>query len=514
MHNGILMIDRLPDDPENMLVGITPEWADSVAANYPLPTSLARINLRTGKKLTVEDNPGGGGRWLINRHGEVVGIWGNDDGQWFLQWRAGGKEKWQKLTLPKKEPAGWEPLGVAPDQRRFIVREFKKTPFTRICLLDPASGTMEEIPGIAGRDYDDIDRWGNYGQMAVVRYQAPKDNLRFLDPEAEETYRWLEALFPGTQFTCDNFSQDNQRMIVHLWSDQNPGVYFLVDRPTKKAAALGVIYAGVNPAQMAPSRFFSFTSSDGLDLTGRINLPANVEKPPLILLTGSNISEDASDDFVSEVQFFVSHGYAVARINHRGTTGFGTDFGRAGDMQIATGMVRDLIEGVQWLGRQGWIDRERVGLFTEDSGAILGLPLAARKDIFKAVVSFNPSLDLTAWQAYHFLWRANRTDEELLAAMGGTKGLAAYRKALDPVAAAEKISIPAFYFFWRSGVTGKLSLEARKLDSQLKKAERNYQLVTADDQRAWNTELRGNYPAWKELARHYDEAADFFQKNL
>lgn len=63
-------------------------------------------------------------------------------------------------------------------------------------------------------------------------------------------------------------------------------------------------------------------------------------------------------------------------------------------------------------------------------------------------------------------------------------------------------------------MTGKLSLEARKLDSQLKKAERNYQLVTADDQRAWNTELRGNYPAWKELARHYDEAADFFQKNL
>jgi pimeloyl-ACP methyl ester carboxylesterase len=311
-----------------------------------------------------------------------------------------------------------------------------------------------------------------------------------------------------------SFSQDDKRVIVHLWSDQNPGVYFLADRAAKKATPLGLVRAGVNPNQMAPSKFFQFTSSDGLAITGRINLPANAAKPPLILFTGVNLSEAASDDFVPAVQFFVSHGYAVARVNHRGTSGLGTTFGTAGDLQIATGMTRDLVEGVKWLGDQGWIDAQRVGLFTVDSGSLIGLQLASRKDVFKAVVGFNPTLELTYWQPQNFLWRANRSDADLLAAMGGEKGLADYRKTLDPVAAAEKVPIPAHYFFWRDTKTGKVTSEVRKFETRLKAAGRNYEFITADDHGTWNEDRRGPYPYWKELAKHYDEAADFFANNL
>jgi dipeptidyl aminopeptidase/acylaminoacyl peptidase len=518
MHNGIQMIDRLPDEPDNVLVGVAPEWADGIVNTtvtaYPLPTSLARVNLRTGRKQTTDDNPDGGGRWLVNHHGDVVGIWGFEKEHWYLSWRTGPKEKWQRITQQSTDSPDWEPLGLAPDQRRFIVKEYKKTRFERICLLDPATGDLEEISGVAGLDYDSVDRWGSHEDLAIVRYQSPKDNLRFLNSEAEETYRWLGTLFPGTQFSCESFSQDDQRIIVRCWSDQNPGVYFLVDRTTKKATPLGLVRAGVNPNQMAPSKFFQFKTSDGLPLTGRINLPANVAKPPLILFTGASLAQAASDDFIPEVQFFVSHGYAVARINHRGTIGFGLDFGQAGDMQVATGMANDLLEGVKWLGDQGWIDAQRVGLFTVDSGALIGLQLAGRKDVFKAVVGFNPTVDLTNWQPQNFLWRANRTDKDLLAVMGGTKGLADYRKVLDPVAAAEKVPIPAHYFFWRSTLTGKLSYEARKFETRLKETGRNYEFITADDRGKWNPDLKGEYPAWKELARHYDEAADFFAKNL
>jgi pimeloyl-ACP methyl ester carboxylesterase len=311
-----------------------------------------------------------------------------------------------------------------------------------------------------------------------------------------------------------SFSQDDQRVIVHLWSDQNPGVYYLADRTTKKVTPLGLAHAGINPNQMAPSKFFQFTSGAGISLTGRINLPANVAKPPLILFTGTTLSQSAFDDFVPEVQFFVSHGYAVARINHRGTSGLGTEFGKAGDLQIATGMANDLVEGVKWLGDQGWIDAQRVGLFTVDSGALIGLQLASRKDVFKAVVGFNPTLDLTYWEPQNFLWRANRRDADLLAAMGGKQGLADYRKVLDPVAAAEKVPIPAHYFFWRDTKTGKPTTEARKFETRLKTAGRNYAFITADDHGTWDEERRGPYPYWKELAKHYDEAAAFFEKNL
>lgn len=516
MHNGVQLIDRLPDDPDNVLIGVAPEWADGLGlqSSYPLPSSLARLNLRTGRKETIEDNPPGGGHWLVNRHGDVIGIWGIKDDQWYLSWRTSPKDKWQQIIRKSTDAAAWEPLGLAPDQHHFVVKEYRQTPFQRVCLLDPATGQLQEVSGVTGLDYGSVDRWGSHEELGVVRYQAPKDNLRFLSPEAEETYRWLATLFPGTQFSCESFSQDDQRIIVHLWSDQNPGVYFLADRTTKKVSPLGLVRSGVNPNQMAASKFFQFTSSDGLVLTGRITLPANVAKPPLILFTGASISEYASDDFVSSVQFFASHGYAVARVNHRGTSGMGNDFAKAGDMQIAAGMANDLVEGVKWLGEQGWIDSQRVGLFTLDSGALLGLQLANRKDVFKAVVGFNPTVDLTYWQPQNFLWRANRTDADLLAAMGGAKGLADYRKALDPAAAAEKAPIPAHYFFWRDPKTGKLTSEARKFETRLKAAGRNYEFITADDHGTWDEDRRGTYPYWKELSKHYDEAAAFFEKNI
>jgi len=515
MPNGARLLDRLPDDPDHMLVGLPPDWSKRVSvvnAYFPI-SDIARLNLRKGQMDDLEQSPPGGNRWLVNRAGELVGVWCYNSSQWYLDWRRSPKDKWQRIEHPKGEPVPWEPVGVAPDQHRFVVYKYKQTEFIRTCLLDPATGVIEEVPGPAGLDVDATGTWGDAEKIAVVRYDGEGNNLRFLDPEAEEVYGWLGAIFPGVRINCASFSHDDRQIIVRVSNTQNPGVYYLVDRQTRKATPIGVEYTGINPNVMVPSREFHLAASDGLSLTGRITLPARVGKPPLVLIVGPGVNSRAPTGFDLLAQFFANRGYAAAYVNHRGTAGFGRAFGLAGDLQITTGMGRDLVEGVRWLADQGLIDSKRVALFANGPGGLLALLLAENPGVFRTLVAYNPPLDLSGWQPNDLLERENRSDSELMAAAGGQKAFESYLKTLDSVVAVGQLTVPAFFYFPR--LSDNLApANIGKLESALKQRGQPYQLVIGNSRSSWNSDDNGAYPEWKDDARIFDEIGAFLDKNL
>ncbi len=264
---------------------------------------------------------------------------------------------------------------------------------------------------------------------------------------------------------------------------------------------------------MAATQAFAFTSSDGLALTGRITRPTAAGETPLIVVVGPGINGAAPTDFNNVAQFFASKGYATAYVNHRGTIGFGRDFAVAGDLQIASGMGRDLVEGVKWLGDQGWIDPQRVALFADSSGGLIALPLATKAGPFRALVNFGTPLDISDWEPVSFLRRANRSSDELMAAAGGKKNFETYRDSLAPLTVAAQISIPSFHYYSRLS-DGVIPRNVNKLEALLKKNGHVYQLVVSDDISEWDVRKKGNYPEWRETARHLDEIAAFLQKNL
>lgn len=513
MRNGAFILDLLPDDPENVVVAISPLGTDNVTSSYTRVAEIARVNLRTGGKERIEDMPSGGGRVVMNHEGVIIAIWGQDEKNWILRWRHGAKDPWQVLTLqPNGQPLKWELTGLAPDEQRLIVTENQETDLTRACYFDPATGKLEEIPNMPAANFVGVVGWGSHHQHSILSYRVDDNRLRFLAPAPEETYAWLNTLFPGTHYECSSFSNDDQRVLVHLWSDQNPGVYFLADRAAKKASAIGVAFRALNPNQMAPRKAFQFPTSDGLTVTGQITLPAGVKTPPLIVVA-NGIDSAPPEEFDALAQFFASRGYATAYINHRGTDVSDRKFAIAGDLQIATGMGRDLAEGVKWLGAQGLVDSHRAALFASGKGTLVAFPLAANAEVFRALVGYDAELNIANWQPLNFLRRAGRTNAQLLDVIGGKKGLEVYRQSVDPITAAGKVTVPAFYFFWRNGLNN-VPQEVKKLESLLKKNGQNYQLVTADSRGSWNEDARGPYPQWKENTRHFEEVAAFLDKNL
>lgn len=362
--------NELPDEPEAMLFR---------AIYYNGNTNdIIRVNLRTGDVKKVVEDPGGIFYWLTNRKGEALAGWGQLVDQPFLLWRKQAADKWQRIDFPKKKLTDYLPFRLAPDQQRLIIQDFRGSSTARLCYFDPATGATEEIEPPGAIDPDQYQYWGRAKEIAAIVYNGNPRHMRFLNADAEAAYQWLSKALPDTDINFESFSRDNSLALVYAHNSRTPGVFCLVNFTTKKISALGISYPAVNPLKCAPTRPFGFTTSDGLKITGSVTLPAGVEKPPVVLIVGPNINGPIAGNVFSRVdQYFASRGYATVRINQRGTEKLGRDFAFAGDFQIATGMVRDLAEGLHWLDTQGWVDVKRTALFGESWGGLIAFQLAA-----------------------------------------------------------------------------------------------------------------------------------------
>jgi hypothetical protein len=67
-------------------------------------------------------------------------------------------------------------------------------------------------------------------------------------------------------------------------------------------------------------------------------------------------------EFRSDVQMLANRGYALLNVNYRGTTGLGKKFARAPKKQFAGAMRTDLLDGADYLAKQGLIDPKRVAI--------------------------------------------------------------------------------------------------------------------------------------------------------
>src|SRR5579885_822154 len=134
----------------------------------------------------------------------------------------------------------------------------------------------------------------------------------------------------------------------------------------------------------------SFKAADGNEVHGLLTYPVGYQpgtKVPLLLrIHGGPKGQDAHG-FSFETQFFAAHGYAVLRMNYRGSDGRGSKYQKAiaadwGDLE-----VKDLEAGVNGAIAMGVADPERLGVGGWSYGGILTDYMIASDPRFKAATS-------------------------------------------------------------------------------------------------------------------------------
>lgn len=152
--------------------------------------------------------------------------------------------------------------------------------------------------------------------------------------------------------------------------------------------------------------FGSFTTSIGTQLNYYTIKPKNFDQnkryPVLIYVYGGPGNQQVSDSYgYSDYYWYhmlAEKGYVVFCFDGRGTGGRGADFKKQTYGDLGRMECEDAIEAARWLGKQSWVDKERIGIWGWSFGGYLStLSLLKGNDVFKMAIAVAPVMN---WRYY------------------------------------------------------------------------------------------------------------------
>ena len=248
----------------------------------------------------------------------------------------------------------------------------------------------------------------------------------------------------GTTLSSD---EAGRRWVATFVHDRDPGVTWLYDHTTGEARLLWRAYADLDPAALAPMTPVAFPARDGLPLHGFLTLPVGVAPKglPLVLLVHGGPWMHDTWGYNATVQFLANRGYAVLRVNFRGSTGYGRRHLTAAIGEFARAMHDDLIDAVDWAVDSGYAAPDRVGILGGSYGGYAALVgVTVTPDRFAAAVDYVGISDLANFlrtlppftRAYNVnSWYAYAGDPEIA-------GQEADLRARSPITMVDKIRTP------------------------------------------------------------------------
>jgi len=194
-------------------------------------------------------------------------------------------------------------------------------------------------------------------------------------PDAQ-LYASLAASFPGQMVDFSSHTRDGKQIVVSVYSDTNPGELYLYNRDTGEARFLMQGRRWLDKELMAETMPFAFTSRDGKQVHGYLTIPHGSDGKNLPMIVnphGGPIGPRDDWGFNSETQLLANHGYAVLKVNFRGSGGYGKAWQDAGHMQWAEGIQNDIIDATKWAIDKGYADEDRICIYGGSFGGYSAL---------------------------------------------------------------------------------------------------------------------------------------------
>ena len=447
---SVTIIDPLLEDKRNVLV----ERGERPFPSHPgrVNPHLMRMDVYTrGDKARMRDRqraPISFGNLYADRQGNArVAVGYAEGGSLAVFYRAAGGDEWTDLkSIVGSDPAVTvRPLGFIDDARFYVLSNHAGDRMT-LYRFEPDPARFELV-----REDDDFDiagvEWNAAGTQLVgltLEGARPKYSVLKSDDPRIDVLRRLGQAFRGEWSQIVSQSRDGDRLVANVFSDRNPGAWFLVEVETNKVRPLMSARPGIVAGKMLASTSITVDARDGLTLHGYLTKSDNAtEAQPLIVLPHAG-PHGVRDTWAFDpvVQFFANRGFAVLRVNYRGSAGYGLEFERAGYRQWGAAIIDDIVDATRSVVERDTIDGERVCIVGTHYGAFAALAAAAREpELFRCAVGHAGIYDLG------LIWGRGAVsmhlgDERTLRRWIGRNP--AEHRAQSPVHQASRIKVPVF----------------------------------------------------------------------
>lgn len=365
------------------------------------------LNVVTGEEKLIARNPGDVFRFYTDQSGTVIAMQRRlADGSWSVDVPAGSD--WTSIAKGTAEDELWieghPPAGASwawaisnrGRDRQVLVKLDLKTGDETLVYED----TQADVQGL----WEDEVTYKPLLAWSMPDYLKTKA----FDPAIKAVLKRIAQDGPfGFSFT--GWNRGKSILTININRDTHGKSSYLVEQKTGKLTRLAAPRIAEHTEQLSKTTPVRFAARDGLTLNGYLTLPNGTDGknlPMVLAVHGGPFWRD-SWGYRPYDQFFANRGYAVLRVNYRGSTGYGRAYLKAAKKQFARKMHDDLIDGVNWAIKRGIADPNKIAIYGHSYGGyatLVGLTFTPK--VFAAGIDIVGVADLfTAFKTFPAYWK-------------------------------------------------------------------------------------------------------------
>lgn len=410
-------------------------------------SDVYKLNVRDGMMKIVAQNPGNITNWMTDSKGKLRMAVSSDGVNETFLYRENEFQNFKPIVTNNFKTTLF-PVAFSENKPNIVYA---------VSDVNRDKNALIELDCITGKEKNvlfandslnvvDAQYSRRNGKMEYVVCETWKKEKHYLDDSAKAFYQKLDQLLPQTEYRIIDRDVNENVFVVRTFTDRNPGSYYLYIANTGKLKKLSDNNSTINEEQMCEMKPITYTSRDGLKISGYLTLPLHTEAKnlPVIVLPHNGPGQRNTWGYNAEVQFFANRGYAVLQINYRGSNGYGKNFFAAGFKEWGGKIQDDIDDGVQWLIKEKIANPSKIGIYGTGFGGYIAVSAAIKSPkLYKCAASNSGVLNLFSYlnSIPPFLKSNLQMYYEMV---GNPITDADYMSQASPLFHADKINIPIF----------------------------------------------------------------------
>lgn len=345
-------------------------------------------------------------QWFVNFKGDVVSAlkMGLDGSLKLIEFGANGEEstqfEWTEEDM-EKEPR-YFPVALGPEPGTYYCLDRSEDLERSVYKVTFPSGEGERVYQTESYQIFNVILDPDHNLMgvrvvrageALVEYLGDFDDPRKLQIDPDSQYEVFHVLESNNDFSAS---------VIYVQPPNHAGKFLFHDwNKSSHVRTVGYVNEALN--HHTPSvRFEDSVEVNELEIPYILNLPNkdSVSKHPLIVMPhGGPFGVFDSKFYDPEVEYLVSEGYAVLRVNFRGSSGYSQELEDAGKKQWGDLMITDILECTKSIFEKDHnLDPQRVGAMGFSYGGYASTMLVIQyPEIFKCAVAAAAVTDINLW---------------------------------------------------------------------------------------------------------------------
>jgi dipeptidyl aminopeptidase/acylaminoacyl peptidase len=350
------IVDILPNDPQHILYAKN-KYDDKPSYRLYKMTLEQLINREFRASVVIEDNLRNVALFTYDADSKslfalIVDI---DNGTAEVRYRLSNERRWKLLIELNDSDTSLTVIGFI-DNAKLAVLSNQNT--DKVALYEFDINTQQigkvlyEHPKY---DLIDAELSDDGGAIKLVRYvENGHSRSHFFDNELSNKEQWINSAFKGNKTITTAYASDEIHSIMFTFAANNPGAYYLFNKTSNKAELLTELYPELTNFELRDTEVLKVKGPSGVEVEAYLTQPsAKVSNEVLLVMPhGGPIGVRDFNYFDNEVQYFVSRGFTVLRVNFRGSEGYGKQFLNSGKGEFGKAIEQDITAVVNQVKQQ------------------------------------------------------------------------------------------------------------------------------------------------------------------